>query len=90
MLYLVQMHRHHHTDINGTYHCKRSHNSGVIEVFNFDNYLMAEYHPQTGRVSWQRVVNASQREAVEKWLQGNYPATPVAEPVRAAKKKAKK
>lgn len=84
------MHHHHHPDINGTYHCKRSHKSEVIEVFNFDNYLMAEYNPQSGRVSWQRVVNASQREAVEKWLLENYPVKPVVAPVRATTRKVKK
>jgi hypothetical protein len=34
---------------------------------------MAEYSERTGVVKWQRVVLASQRERIEKWLGEHYP-----------------
>jgi hypothetical protein len=34
---------------------------------------MAEYNERTGVVKWQRVVLASQRDQIEKWLGENYP-----------------
>jgi hypothetical protein len=34
---------------------------------------MAEYSERTGVVKWQRVVLASQREQIEKWLSEHYP-----------------
>lgn len=34
---------------------------------------MAEYSERTGRVSWQRVVPVTQREAIERWLNEQYP-----------------
>ena len=52
--------------------------SNVILVLNADNYVMAEYNLQTGRTSWQRVVQAPQREKVEKWLADAYPSKPKA------------
>jgi hypothetical protein len=87
------MQHHHHNDINDSYHFKRANGGDVILVFNSDQYLMAEYNSRTGRMSWQRVVAASQRDAVEKWLHINYPVknTAVAAPsVPAAKRKVKK
>jgi len=45
----------------------------LIQVFNEDSYLMAEYSERTGAVSWQRVLLATQREIVEKWLRERYP-----------------
>jgi hypothetical protein len=42
---------------------------------------MAEYNLQTGRTTWQRVVQALQREKVEKWLTQAYPTTAQAKPV---------
>jgi hypothetical protein len=37
---------------------------------------MAEYSERTGQVKWQRVVLASQREQIEKWLGEHYPVQP--------------
>jgi len=37
---------------------------------------MAEYSERTGVVKWQRVVLASQREQIEKWLSDHYPVQP--------------
>ncbi len=34
---------------------------------------MAEYSERTGAVIWQRVVVATQREMVERWLRERYP-----------------
>ena len=56
---------------------------------------MAEYGLMTGKTIWQRVVNVSQRERVEKWLVQNYPVKLISPltallPVRAIKKRVKK
>jgi len=34
---------------------------------------MAEYSERTGTITWQRVVLATQREMVERWLRERYP-----------------
>ena len=34
---------------------------------------MAEYSERTGGIKWQRVVIATQREKIEKWLGEHYP-----------------
>ena len=65
--------QHHHHKINDTYHCRRAKQESIILVYNQDSYLMAEYSERTGRVSWQRVVPVTQREAVERWLNEQYP-----------------
>ena len=85
--------QHHHHEINNSYHCQRVNHGESVHVFNADHYLMADYNTRTGRISWQRVVAASQRESVEKWLRENYPmmSPAVAIPsVQPAKKKLKK
>ncbi len=41
---------------------------------------MAEYSERTGTVKWQRVVLATQKEMIEKWLGQHYPVQPVAAP----------
>jgi hypothetical protein len=65
--------QHHHHKINDTYHCRRAKQESLILVYNQDSYLMAEYSERTGKVSWQRVVPVTQREAVERWLNEQYP-----------------
>jgi len=45
----------------------------LIHVFNEGSYLMAEYSERTGTVKWQRILIASQREHVERWLREHYP-----------------
>ena len=42
---------------------------------------MAEYSERTGVVRWQRVVLATQREKIERWLTEHYPVHPA--PVQA-------
>ena len=54
---------------------KRPKPDGAIQVFNERSYLMGEYSQRTGKVSWQRVVLASQRENVENWLREHYPVS---------------
>jgi len=61
----------------------------LIQVYNEGSYLMAEYNERTGTTSWQRVLLATQREIIEKWLREHYPVkvdTPVVKVVKVAKK----
>ena len=62
----------HHVSLS-SYHFKRSKFDGLIEVLNEGLYVMAEYNERTGVVKWQRVVLASQREQIERWLGEHYP-----------------
>jgi hypothetical protein len=53
---------------------------------------MAEYSERTGTVKWQRVVLATQKEMIEKWLGQHYPvqpATPAPAPVAVATRRPK-
>jgi hypothetical protein len=61
----------HHT-APSTFQFRRA-TADVIHVFNEGSYLMAEYSERTGSVKWQRVLIASQRESVERWLREHYP-----------------
>jgi len=54
---------------------KRSKPDGAIQVLNERSYLMGEYNQRTGKMSWQRVLLATQREHLESWLLEHYPAT---------------
>jgi hypothetical protein len=62
----------HHVSLS-SYQFRRSKCDGLIEVLNEGLYVMAEYSERTGVVKWQRVVLASQREQIEKWLGEQYP-----------------
>ena len=62
----------HHVNLT-SYHFRRSHCDGLIEVRNEGSYVMAEYSERTGVVRWQRVLVASQREQIEKWLGEHFP-----------------
>jgi hypothetical protein len=42
-------------------------------VLNEQSYLMGEYNQNTGKVSWQRVVLATQKNNIESWLLEHYP-----------------
>jgi hypothetical protein len=61
-----------HQTVLSTFQFKRI--ADVIRVFNENSYFMAEYSERTGSVKWQRVLIASQRELIEKWLRERYPA----------------
>ena len=56
-----------------SYRFQRARTPGIIEVLNENSYVMAEYSERTGSVKWQRMVLASQREQIEKWLGDHYP-----------------
>jgi hypothetical protein len=58
-----------------SYRFQRARTPGIIEVLNENSYVMAEYSERTGSVKWQRMVLASQREQIEKWLQDHYVGT---------------
>lgn len=58
------------------FHFKRPTPDGPVHVFNENSYLMALYNPSTGVVSWQRVVAATQKVTIERWLEENYPSKP--------------
>jgi hypothetical protein len=61
-----------HQAVLSTFQFRRT--ADVIRVFNENWYLMAEYSERTGTVKWQRVLIATQRELIEKWLRERYPA----------------
>ncbi|MEO8097166.1 MAG: hypothetical protein ABI811_05650 [Acidobacteriota bacterium] len=46
---------------------------GPIHVLNANSYLMAEYNQRTGKVTWQRLVLATEKNNIEKWLAEHYP-----------------
>jgi hypothetical protein len=71
----------HHAALS-SYHFQRAKTQGIIKVLNEGSYVMAEYSERTGTVKWQRVVLATQKEMIEKWLGQHYPVTPA--PVAAA------
>jgi hypothetical protein len=73
--------KNHHAALS-TYQFKRAKADGLIQVFNEGCYLMAEYNERTGAVSWQRVLLATQREMVEKWLRERYPVRKYAAPAK--------
>jgi len=62
----------HHT-APSSYHFKRAKPDGLILVLNEGSSVMAEYSERTGEVKWQRVVLATQKEKIEKWLGEHYP-----------------
>jgi hypothetical protein len=67
---------------------KRAKTSGLILVLNEGSYVMAEYNEHTGVVKWQRVVLATQKEAVERQLRAQYPVPAPAPPPPPAEVKA--
>jgi hypothetical protein len=62
----------HHVSLS-SYNFRRSKRPGLIEVVNEGLYVMAEYSELTGAVKWQRVVPATQRDQIERWLGEHYP-----------------
>jgi hypothetical protein len=80
----------HHAALS-SYHFQRTKTQGIIKVLNEGSYVMAEYSERTGTVKWQRVVLATQKEMIEKWLGQHYPvqAAPAPEPVEIRRPKAR-
>jgi len=60
-------------NINADYYCERAKQSGLIRVFNGDEYLMLEYSQNTGVVRWQRFAAAPQKAGIERWLTQHFP-----------------
>ena len=91
MIY-IKMQKHHAA--LSSYHFQRTKTQGIIKVLNEGSYVMAEYSERTGTVKWQRVVLATQKEMIERWLGQHYPVQPAApepkpaEPVRRVKARA--
>ena len=81
------MQHQHHPRINGSFHFRPVDSGKLILVLNADSYVMAEYNMRTGETSWQRFVQAPQREKVETWLTQTYPAQPVAKAIPAKTRK---
>jgi len=81
----------HHAALS-SYHFQRAKTQGIIKVLNEGSYVMAEYSERTGTVKWQRVVLATQKEMIEKWLGQHYPvqaaasSTPAPTPVEAGRR----
>jgi hypothetical protein len=67
------------------------HTNGLVQIYNENSYLMAEYNENTGSTLWRRVVPASQRAAVEARMLEQYPPrkASVAPPPPPAGKKGK-
>ena len=59
--------------LTSAFHFKRLKPKGLVQVLNHDSYLMGEYNQGTGKVSWQRIVLATQRANIESWLLEHYP-----------------
>ncbi|MGA3187917.1 MAG: hypothetical protein ABSF22_12480 [Bryobacteraceae bacterium] len=80
----------HHAALS-SYHFQRAKTQGIIKVLNEGSYVMAEYSERTGTVKWQRVVLATQKEMIEKWLGQHYPvqAAPAPAPVEVRRSKAR-
>jgi hypothetical protein len=53
---------------------RRPNPEGPVMVYNENSYLMGEYNARTGKTTWHRVVLATQRDQVERWLVEHYPA----------------
>lgn len=62
----------HHSTLS-SFRFKRAKTDGLIEVLNEGSYVMAEYSERTGVVKWHRVVLASQKEKIQKFLDDHYP-----------------
>ena len=67
-----------------SFHFKRAKTDGLILVLNEGSYVMAEYSERTGVVRWQRVVLATQREKIEKWLCEHYPVSAATRSARSS------
>ena len=53
------------------FHCGRS-RANVINVYNGNSYVMAEYNEISGALVWHRVVLSSQKAIIESWLYSHF------------------
>ncbi len=72
--------------ILSSYSCRSSQHEGRLEILNENNYVMGEYNRRTGIVTWERLVLATQREAIQRWFAEHYPVIKRAEPPVVAAK----
>ena len=56
-----------------------------MEILNENHYVMGEYNRKTGIVTWERLVLATQREAIQRWFAEHYPVIKPVEPPAAVK-----
>jgi hypothetical protein len=59
--------------INDSYYCSRLRQTSVVSILTGNAYVVAEYDQRTGEIRWHRVVNASQKENICKWLRDHFP-----------------
>jgi hypothetical protein len=79
------MQHHPRQTILGSFTCRRSQHEGRMEILNENHYVMGEYNRRTGIVTWERLVLATQREAIKKWFAKHYAVIkPVEAPAPAA------
>lgn len=74
-----------HHVIHPSYYCGRERPGGPILVYTTGAYVVAQYDERTGLARWQRVVQASQRATIEKWLNEHFPKPAVEPPPKSTK-----
>jgi len=75
--------------INDAYYCGRFRQDSIVSVLTGNSYVVAEYDERSGDIRWQRVVNASQKEGIHKWLRDHFPVkVAVVEPPKKTSRKA--
>ena len=60
-------------DTPSAFHFKRPQVNGLVQVLNERSYVMGEYNQRTGKVSWHRLVAATQKATIETYLLERYP-----------------
>jgi hypothetical protein len=72
--------------ISSSFRCLRADNKGRLQILNGHSYIIAEYNEFTGAFIWLRVVLATQKLSIEKWLAEEHPVivTPVKKIQKAA------
>ena len=66
--------------ISGSFSYRPSQYGGRLDIVNEHNYVMGVYDGETGIVTWQRVVLAAQREAIQRWFAEHHPVTNSVQP----------
>jgi len=58
--------------ITAGYRCGRSKTNNLINVYNENSYVMAEYNETSGALVWHRAVLAAQKAIIENWLHSHF------------------
>ena len=66
--------------ILGSFSYRPSQHGRGLDIVNDHNYVMGVYDGKTGVVTWQRVVLAAQREAIQRWFAEYHPVTNSVQP----------